>query len=87
MWITWAQINLLPGLENIRGGTRCDNLEKSNAPNDCFAYSLLQLQTKGTLCRQVPLEAQLKVAEESATLSPNEPRREITITVPIDLER
>ena len=87
MWIAWAQINLLPGLENNRRGTRCDNIEKSNAPNDCFAYTLLQLQAKRTLCRQVPLEAQLKVAEESTTLSPNEPRGEATITVPIDLER
>ena len=87
MWITWAQINLLPGLENIRGGTRCDNLEKSIALNDSIAYSLFQLQAKRTLCRQVPLEAQLKVAEESATLSPNEPRREATITVLTDLER
>ena len=87
MWIAWAQINLLPGLENIRGGTRCDNFKESNAPNDSIAYSLLQLQAKRTLCRQVPAEAQLKIAEESATLSPNEPRREAAITVLIDLER
>ena len=87
MWIAWAQINLLPGLENIRGGARCDNLEKSNATNDSVAYSLFQLQAKRTLCRQVPFEAQLKVAEESVTLSPDEPRREATITVLTDLER